>query len=133
MKLLMRPLNDEIKSMYHDDALETSNTNRETRGDAGLDLYCPEEIIVEPGETKKINLNISCEATKKVLQPDENDLLTYMTMPTSYFLYPRSSIIKTPLRMANSVGIIDAGYRGNIIACVDNIKNESLIYKICTI
>ena len=39
----------------------------------------------------------------------------------SYYLYPRSSIIKTPLRMSNSVGIIDAGYRGNIIGCVDNI------------
>ena len=30
MKLLIRPLNDEIKAMYHDDALETSNRNRET-------------------------------------------------------------------------------------------------------
>ena len=38
-----------------------------------------------------------------------------------YYLYPRSSIIKTPFRMANSVGIIDAGYRGEIMAVVDNI------------
>ena len=44
-------------------------------------------------------------------------------MPVSYYLYRRSSIIKTPLRLANSVGIIDSGYRGDIIACVDNIKN----------
>ncbi len=123
---------DYLNSLY-------TEHNHYHEGDSGLDLYCPEEIIVEPGETKKINLNISCEATKKVLQPDENDLLTYMTMPTSYFLYPRSSIIKTPLRMANSVGIIDAGYRGNIIACVDNIKNESFtiekgtrLFQICS-
>ena len=34
----------------------------------------------------------------------------------SYYLYPRSSISKTPLRMSNSTGIIDAGYRGEIIA-----------------
>jgi hypothetical protein len=39
MKLLLKPQNDEIKIMYHDDALESSNRNRETRGDAGLDLY----------------------------------------------------------------------------------------------
>jgi len=39
-------------------------------------------------------------------------------------LYPRSSIVKTPLRLSNSVGIIDAGYRGNIMAFVDNIKGE---------
>ena len=38
-----------------------------------------------------------------------------------YYLYPRSSISKTPLRLSNSVGIIDYGYRGDIIACVDNI------------
>ena len=32
---------------------------------------------------------------------------------------PRSSISKTNLRMANSVGLIDSGYRGNIMAKVD--------------
>ena len=45
----------------------------------------------------------------------------------SYYLYSRSSIVKTPLRLANSVGIIDAGYRGNIMAYVDNIKTEDYI------
>ena len=83
MKLLLRALNGEVKALYHDDALETSNTGREARGDAGLDLYCPGD-----------------------------------------YLYPRSSISKTPLRLANSVGIIDAGYRGNIMAVVDNISDE---------
>ena len=37
---------------------------------------------------------------------------------------PRSSISKTPLRQCNSVGLIDAGYRGEIMAAVDNIKQE---------
>lgn len=32
-------------------------------------------------------------------------------------LYPRSSIIKTNLVLANSVGVIDSGYRGNIKVC----------------
>ena len=36
---------------------------------------------------------------------------------------PRSSISKTPLRLANAVGLIDAGYRGEIMAAVDNIKD----------
>ena len=40
--------------------------------------------------------------------------------PSAYYLYPRSSISKTPLRLANSVGIIDSGYRGNLIAKLDN-------------
>jgi dUTP pyrophosphatase len=38
-----------------------------------------------------------------------------------FYLYPRSSISKTRMRLANSVGIIDAGYRGDLIAAVDSI------------
>ena len=34
-------------------------------------------------------------------------------------MHPRSSIYKTPLRLANSTGIIDAGYRGNLIGMFD--------------
>ena len=37
---------------------------------------------------------------------------------------PRSSISKTPLRQCNSVGLIDGGYRGEIMAAVDNVKDE---------
>ena len=38
---------------------------------------------------------------------------------------------KTSLRLANSVGIIDAGYRGTLKAIVDNIdtKNKVMIAK----
>lgn len=32
------------------------------------------------------------------------------------FLFPRSSVCNTDLFMANSVGLVDPGYRGNIIA-----------------
>jgi len=108
-------------------------------GDSGLDLYCPEDITIDPGETKQINLGISCQATKNIVKPDENKSFWYTKVATSYYLYPRSSIVKTPLRLANSVGIIDAGYRGNIIACVDNIKNEAFtiekgtrLFQICS-
>jgi dUTP pyrophosphatase len=38
---------------------------------------------------------------------------------TGYYLHPRSSISKTPLRLANSTGIVDAGYRGHLIAMLD--------------
>ena len=44
-----------------------------------------------------------------------------------YYLYCRSSTgSKTPLRLSNSVGIIDSGYRGNIKACFDNINNSDI-------
>ena len=41
---------------------------------------------------------------------------------TGYFLYPRSSISKTPLRLANSLGIIDSGYRGNLMGMFDVVN-----------
>ena len=106
MKLLIKTNNEYLKSLY-------KNHEHYNAGDSGIDLFCPEDIIINPGETVKIDLEIQCEALSD-LDADKN---------VSYYLYPRSSIIKTPLRLSNSVGIIDAGYRGNIIACVDNIKN----------
>ena len=106
MHLLINTNNSNLQDLYN-------HHEHYHEGDSGLDLYCPDTITIEPGEFKKIDLGIKCEAFK-----DNNK-------NTSYYLYPRSSITKTPLRLSNSVGIIDAGYRGNIIACVDNIKNES--------
>ena len=108
MKLLLRTENTYLTNLY-------SNHQHYNPGDSGLDLFCPETVTINPGETVKINLQINCEALHDTIENTN----------VSYYLYPRSSIIKTPLRLANSVGIIDAGYRGDIIACVDNIKSES--------
>lgn len=90
--------------------------------DSGLDLYCPRDILVKPGETVFVDLGIQCAAW----WPTE-----YGTpvKPTGFYIYPRSSLSKTPLRLANSVGIIDSGYRGNIIAALDNIKDQHYLIK----
>lgn len=48
-------------------------------------------------------------------------IATDLPTPTGFYLYPRSSISKTRMRLANSVGIIDAGYRGDLVAAVDTI------------
>ena len=48
-------------------------------------------------------------------------------IPTSFYMYPRSSTgAKTPLRLANSVGVIDAGYRGSCMAVFDINKNYDI-------
>ncbi|MFL3027309.1 MAG: dCTP deaminase domain-containing protein [Candidatus Neomarinimicrobiota bacterium] len=78
-------------------------------GDAGLDLFIINQLTIQPGETVLIKSNIACENTDG----------------KPYLLMPRSSISKTPLRQCNSVGLIDAGYRGEIMAAVDNIKKTS--------
>lgn len=45
--------------------------------------------------------------------------------PVPCLLLPRSSIYKTPFRLCNSIGLIDAGYRGEVKAMVDNLNPES--------
>jgi dUTP pyrophosphatase len=90
-------------------------------GDSGLDLFVPEDILVPGGSIGfKIDHGISCEPfTDRV-----------KNSPTSYYLYPRSSMgANTPLRLSNSVGIIDSGYRGSIIAIVDNITEDDFLVK----
>ena len=102
MKLFIKPHNDIAREFYR-------NHGHFHDGDAGLDLYVLEDIHFEPGETTAIKLGISCE-------PEDG---------IAYYLFPRSSISKTPLRMANSIGLIDGGYRGEIMAVCDNIKSEA--------
>lgn len=76
--------------------------------DCGFDLFCPDDLEVESGSTIKVNMMCKCA-------------MTCMGVPCGFYLYPRSSVgAKTPLRLANSVGIIDSGYRGDCIAVFDN-------------
>jgi dUTPase len=49
--------------------------------------------------------------------------------PLPCLLLPRSSISSTPFRLANSIGLIDAGYRGELIARVDCFSS-SISYEI---
>lgn len=101
--------NEEVENMY-------KNHNHYNVGDSGIDLFCTENIHIKQGESAKIKFDISCE-----LLCFDSDLSEPYNV--SYLLLPRSSIIKTPLRLANSIGLIDAHYQNNICAFVDNIKN----------
>jgi dUTP pyrophosphatase len=101
LDLKIQPLSTHARDLYE-------NHGHFHDGDAGLDLFVIDSLTVEPGETAIIKLYIACENTQG----------------NSYFLMPRSSISKTPLRQCNSVGLIDGSYRGEIMAAVDNVKNE---------
>lgn len=95
-------------------------------GDAGIDLFFPESIDIEPGETRLIDMKIKCE----MVEIDYDGFIDreHECTNMSYYLYPRSSIYKTPLRMANSVGIIDSKYRDSIKVAVDN--RGSTVYRV---
>ena len=72
-----------------------------------FDLCAGENAIIPPGTTVVVN-------TKLIFEPPED----YGIM-----VYPRSGISsKTSLRFANSVGIIDNDYRGEVKILLENVK-----------
>jgi len=71
--------------------------------DTGLDIPMPYSVTV-PANSKAFTVNLGFKAEQNI----------------GYMLVPRSSISKTPLRLANSIGIIDKNYRGKVMVKVDN-------------
>ncbi len=82
--------------------------------DSGFDIVIPRDMTIPANSIGfKIKLGIMCEPIF-----EDNKV-------RGYFLFPRSSTgSKTPLRMSNNTGIIDFTYRGELMACVDNISNN---------
>ena len=77
--------------------------------DCGFDLFvCDSQLIGANNTGFKVDSHVKTA-------------MYYDSIPCGFYLYPRSSTgSKTPLRLANSVGIIDSGYRGNCISVFDN-------------
>lgn len=78
--------------------------------DAAADLYSMDEVVV-PAHSYGNKLRTGVK-----IQLPEGWLA---------FILPRSSIgAKTPLRLSNSVGLIDSGYRGELGVLYDNTSDE---------
>lgn len=87
----------------------SSNGANASNIDCGIDLFCSNDVKIKNSTlSNKVPMGIKCS-------------MTFGGMFSGYYLYPRSSMgAKTPLRLSNSVGIIDAGYRGELGALLDN-------------
>ena len=75
-------------------------------GDAGLDLRANEDVVLRPFERKLISTGLA------------------IGIPEGYagFVQPRSGIaLKKGLSMANTPGLIDAHYRGELKVCAINL------------
>lgn len=81
-------------------------------GDCGVDLFFTKDYACNPGVTTTIDLDVSCMMTDVYGER------------MSYYIFPRSSISKTPLIMHNSVGVMDSGYRGSVKVAVRNVSNN---------
>jgi len=121
LKIWLDPnlVDTEIQQLYINAAERHNNIIKEwkrnegykTDVDAGFDLFIPNrKEINRIAWAQKINHGVKTS-------------MTFKNKPVSYYMYCRSSTpIKTPLRLANCVGIIDAGYRGHMMALFDNIE-----------
>lgn len=88
----------------------------------------------DPFTNSGFDLFIPCNSETKQFQTTFVDLEVKATMTSgrnglAYQLYPRSSISKYPIMLANHVGIIDSGYRGNLIAAFRSFQDDFKIEK----
>ena len=77
---------------------------------AGFDLYVTETCEMKTGSVSLLNLG--CKARMVKCFPDE------MEQDVAYWLAPRSSIWKSGVTQANSIGVIDKSYRGKLMGAV---------------
>lgn len=119
----------ELNKIYNKAILQhNSNVERNMYPDAGFDLYLPDDFNSETN-TAKIDFKIktamfgslhACQVDYSKHDSNGGLLISFDNCnPMPFYLYPRSSISKTSVRLANNVGIIDCGYRGNIGAYFD--------------
>jgi dUTP pyrophosphatase len=95
-------MNVKIKKL-HPDAVIPSYAKD---GDAGMDLTVVNEPSVD---------SVNVYGTIKY------DFGIAVEIPKGYvgLIFPRSSVYKSPTRLANAVGVIDSGYRGELSAQFD--------------
>jgi len=93
--------------------------------DSGFDLFVPETVTFDTiHKSKFIDMGVKAEMVKDG-----------KTLP--FYIHPRSSISKTPLILANHTGIIDAGYRGNLIGAFRSfdagyvVEKQTRLVQIC--
>lgn len=94
--------NDLMFTKLNDDAVEPIKA---TPGSAGFDLCANKDVTIEPNKTVMVGTGISVE------------------IPVGYFggLFARSGLAtKRGIRLANSVGVIDSDYRGEVIVALHN-------------
>ena len=117
---------DNVYEMYKTQIKEHNNKYH-IRNDSGFDVFCPYNVKHKNG-TELVDLGIKCAMYKKTSVPTPHGtLIKTLVEPSAYYLYPRSSIYKTSYRQANSVGIIDSGYRGPLKAAMDFYPHKEFV------
>ena len=98
-----------IKLVHSDKLINYYKTHSAAyKEDSGIDLFIMEDLEIAPGHTELVDLGVKCQLRSIEWSPimwiKNKSIWKYH----SYLMFPRSSISKTPLRLANSVGLCDS-------------------------
>ena len=94
---------------------------------AGFDLFSSDNVHVE---TTPIFIPFGISVRMLKVEPMPNGTSNEVVKTDShFFLMPRSSIYKSGLMMANSTGVIDKSYRGELKAPVWSMTGNSDVNK----
>jgi len=123
LKLFINSNDNVLASMYQSAAV-AHNVKMCTSAfpDAGFDLFTPLDTQCAGDSVSKINFSVKTSAQMVC----ENGKV----FNTGFQMCPRSSLSGTPLRLANSIGIIDSGYRGDLIGkfdCLNGVDNDYFV------
>lgn len=126
LELLIKKNFDDVDGYYN-------NHGFGKPGDSGLDVFFPEDVTIPAKTTMLIDLKIACELKlgnrKHTIKNKTSNNFVEVFSSKPFWLMPRSSIYKTPLRMANSIGLVDRAYRNSLKAPVDNISDVDYLIK----
>ena len=117
LEIMVLDNDEKEEANFYKDSYDLSDSN------AGFDLYSSDDVRVEQ-TPQFIPFGIMVRLLK--VQPfpggTSND---YLKTDSHFWLMPRSSIYKTGLMMANSTGVIDKSYRGELKAPVWSMTANS--------
>ena len=83
--------------------------SKATQGAAGYDLSCLENVTLMPYETRKVRTGIA---------------INIQDVAVAALILPRSGLGSKGIILANSVGLIDSDYQGELIVNLWNRKNK---------
>lgn len=113
MRLFIAATSSQYTAMY-EMAAAAYNAKPMGERDSGFDMHCDGEDVDAKYSAHACLVGQGCRAL--AVDVDGN--------PRAFWLAPRSSISKTSWRLANSLGLIDATYRGVIKAALYSVTNE---------
>jgi len=110
LKIFINPENEELNELYKSHVKAHNESIQNTPfPNSGFDLIVPDfHIFDKLNKTTMLSMEIKSEMIYY-------NSITNTIESSPYYMYPRSSLSKTPLMLANHTGIIDSGYRGWLI------------------